>query len=308
MVMLVDERRGTVGILRLIGLDPAADPAPGLRRRRVDRAGRRASFGVLFALADAGRLQPLLPVALRHGAGLPARHARGRLAQSLAMAVPLGIAGQRRRLVDAAAPQRAAPGPPLSECCARLSPGVAWRAVRQPARSAARRFSASPRSARCCSTCCCCRAGWCCRSAICSIAGFDVRVLATDAPPFTGPAPDRRDRAGQALAALPGVDAVLQLRLRSGGRCADRPRATPGPTADGSGRTERRRSAVHRRRSARARRCGRSLRGHDLPRHRGASPTVVVNRNLAQAAGPRVPAAHVALRCRWRGRRSRCRR
>ena len=44
--------------------------------------------------------------------------------------------------------------------------------------------------------------------------GFDVRVLATDAPPFTGPQIADATAMTKALAALPELEAVLQLRVR----------------------------------------------------------------------------------------------
>jgi putative ABC transport system permease protein len=44
--------------------------------------------------------------------------------------------------------------------------------------------------------------------------GFDVRVLATDAPPFTGPRITEATATTMALAALPELEAVLQLRVR----------------------------------------------------------------------------------------------
>lgn len=44
--------------------------------------------------------------------------------------------------------------------------------------------------------------------------GFDVRVLATDAPPFTGPRIEDASAIAGKLAALPELEAVLQLRVR----------------------------------------------------------------------------------------------
>lgn len=44
--------------------------------------------------------------------------------------------------------------------------------------------------------------------------GFDVRVLATDAPPFTGPRIEDAAAIAQTLAELPELEAVLQLRVR----------------------------------------------------------------------------------------------
>ena len=44
--------------------------------------------------------------------------------------------------------------------------------------------------------------------------GFDVRVLATDAPPFTGPRIADATAVTSSLAALPELEAVLQIRVR----------------------------------------------------------------------------------------------
>src|SRR5258705_6344236 len=45
-------------------------------------------------------------------------------------------------------------------------------------------------------------------------AGFDVRVLASDAPLFTGPRVPDANAVSGSIARLPEVEAVLQLRLR----------------------------------------------------------------------------------------------
>ena len=73
MMMLVDERRDTVGMLRLIGFT---------RRRILMQvfaegtliAAAGTAFGVLFAAGHGGRVQSLLPVALRHRADFRAAH------------------------------------------------------------------------------------------------------------------------------------------------------------------------------------------------------------------------------------------
>src|SRR5947208_997139 len=44
--------------------------------------------------------------------------------------------------------------------------------------------------------------------------GFDIRVLATEGTPFNGPPIERATEAAKAIAALPGVDAVLPVRIR----------------------------------------------------------------------------------------------
>src|SRR5262245_26830565 len=45
-------------------------------------------------------------------------------------------------------------------------------------------------------------------------AGFDIRILATEATPFNGPAIERASDVAAAIRALPGVDAVLPVRIR----------------------------------------------------------------------------------------------
>ena len=68
MVMLVDERRGAVGMLRLIGL-----PARRILMQVLLEGPLIASSGAVFGLVLAsigGPVQPLLPVALRHRAHL----------------------------------------------------------------------------------------------------------------------------------------------------------------------------------------------------------------------------------------------
>ena len=76
-IMLVDERRETVGVLRLIGL-PARRILVQVLLEGLLIATAGALFGLVLALGSEGIYQPLLPVALRHRAGLRAGDARGR--------------------------------------------------------------------------------------------------------------------------------------------------------------------------------------------------------------------------------------
>src|SRR5262245_52797321 len=46
-------------------------------------------------------------------------------------------------------------------------------------------------------------------------AGFDVRVLQTDAAPFTGPPIAKADSVAAAIAALPQVEAVVPVSIRN---------------------------------------------------------------------------------------------
>jgi putative ABC transport system permease protein len=60
--------------------------------------------------------------------------------------------------------------------------------------------------------------------------GFDVRVLASDAPPFTGPRLTNADALADQIRALRGIDAVLMLRVRD----ADLIGASKGQAAEAS--------------------------------------------------------------------------
>ena len=73
-VMLVDERRETVGVLRLIGL-PTSRILVQVLLEGLLVAGAGSAFGLVLAVGSEGADQPLLPVALRHGARLRPRHA-----------------------------------------------------------------------------------------------------------------------------------------------------------------------------------------------------------------------------------------
>ena len=163
MVMLVDERRGMVAVLRLIGL----------RRRRILQhvvveglmiAVAGAAFGVALAALLEGVFNRLLPVALRHEPRLRTRHAEDRLA--------IGAAGGSARragdrpLVVVARSRRCRGTRPADE---RLGIRVALpRAAAGP--GGARQSSASQPWARCCSTCCCSPAACSSRSVTCSTA------------------------------------------------------------------------------------------------------------------------------------------
>src|SRR6476646_4702513 len=110
-------------------------------------------------------------------------------------------------------------------------------------------------------------------------AGFDVRVLATDAPPFTGPRIPGATLLADKLSALPEVEAVLQLRVReadfaTGATTAD---DTAADRADGSGRSK---TVEFVGVDPRVRPMWTLVSGKDLPRE-GSAPAIVVNRNVA---------------------------
>lgn len=122
--------------------------------------------------------------------------------------------------------------------------------------------------------------------------GFDVRVLASDAPPLTGPRITGAAALARELAALPEIEAVLQLRVRDAevvidgaaagigedqANGAHEPRATRGSQApvmvDFIGADPRVRSMWS------------MIEGEDLPDTTGAASVVVVNRQLAARLG-----------------------
>jgi putative ABC transport system permease protein len=129
-------------------------------------------------------------------------------------------------------------------------------------------------------------------------AGFDIRVLATDAPPFSGPLLTQATALSQALSRLPEVESVLQLRLREAEIAGDgspSPARTP-PAADASSRLGRDEGVQFIGVDPQARSMWTMVSGQDLPRTAGARPAVVINRNIARDAGLG-PGSTVALRC-----------
>ena len=128
-------------------------------------------------------------------------------------------------------------------------------------------------------------------------AGFDIRVLATDAPPFSGPLLTGATALSRALSRLPEVESVLQLRLRDvefaqAGTAA----AAATAAADASSRLGRADAVQFIGVDPQARSMWTMVSGQDLPRTAGPVPALVINRNLAQEARLG-PGSRVALRC-----------
>lgn len=98
--------------------------------------------------------------------------------------------------------------------------------------------------------------------------GFDVRVLATDAPPFTGPEITRATPIVADISALPGIEAVLPIRLRRVEIVADNP-----------GESRRQISFIGA--DPRVRSMWTITEGRDLPDTTGPASVVVVNRMFA---------------------------
>jgi putative ABC transport system permease protein len=125
-------------------------------------------------------------------------------------------------------------------------------------------------------------------------AGFDVRVLASDAPPFTGPRIPDATEVTRAIAELPQVESVLQLRLRDA-VIADGDR--PIETSPSSRRAPDDAGAVYFiGADPGVRPMWMLLEGHDLPREPGGAPAAVINRKLARAANLEV-GGRIVLRC-----------
>ncbi len=128
-IMLVDERRETVGVLRLIGL-PVRRILAQILLEGLLVAGVGAAFGLVLAMASRTTHQPVLPVALRHGARLRPRH-EGRRAHLRGHRRSARRVGDRGGVVGAPAPRRTQAGQTMNAI------GFAWRSlVRQPARAA----------------------------------------------------------------------------------------------------------------------------------------------------------------------------
>jgi putative ABC transport system permease protein len=111
-------------------------------------------------------------------------------------------------------------------------------------------------------------------------AGFDVRVIATDARPLAGPSIEHADAVAHRIAALPEVEAVLQVRVRQAEIAGPGANARTDPNhiefigTDPAGRS-----------------MWTILEGSDLPGEVGSSAPLVVNRNLARRLGLAVGSA-----------------
>jgi putative ABC transport system permease protein len=128
-------------------------------------------------------------------------------------------------------------------------------------------------------------------------AGFDVRVLATDAPPFAGPRVRDATAVNHAIAALPEVESVLQLRIRSAelaGVPAESVRHARPRDPERSARSETGVDFIGADTGVRA--MWRILEGRDLAGGGAGPPSIVINRNLAQGLGL-APGGRLALRC-----------
>ncbi len=101
--------------------------------------------------------------------------------------------------------------------------------------------------------------------------GFDIRVLASDAPPMTGPRLTGATALASELSRLPGVEAVLQLRVKDAEVVSGS--ESNAPMLDFIGA------------DSRARSMWTLIEGEDLPETTGSTSVVVVNRQLAARLG-----------------------
>jgi putative ABC transport system permease protein len=132
--------------------------------------------------------------------------------------------------------------------------------------------------------------------------GFDVRVLATDAPPLTGPPLTGAAALVTNISALPEIEAVLQLRIHHAEIVTDGTSAQPG-MGTGPARedgTERRAQSRHRQvdfigADPRVRSMWTVVEGRDLPDQSSSSSSLVINRQLARRLGV-AAGASVSLR------------
>ena len=206
MVMLVEERRETVGILRLIGL----------RKRRILLqvfaeglliAVAGAVFGILFAAALQGAVNALLSVEVRHDADLRPHYSADRDSMC-ASGGTAGRAGESDLVVDTASQQRSGPRQKMSPFAFALrglvrQPGRAILGIAGIAATGALLFDMLMLS----------------QGLVVSMerllagVGFDIRVTATQATPLTGPPITNMANTVATLAALPGIEEVVPLRI-----------------------------------------------------------------------------------------------
>jgi len=120
--------------------------------------------------------------------------------------------------------------------------------------------------------------------------GFDVRVLASDAAPFTGPRLPDAQTVAKAIAALPEIEAVLPLRVRDASVVGDTARM-PAPRGVGSqldADSDESGGLVHFiGADPHVRSMWTVVEGHDVPDTVG-STVVVMNERLARQLGLRV--------------------
>ena len=206
MLMMVDERRSTVGILRLIGfrrrrilLHVFAEGVVIATGRRCLR--RRALRGV------SRRHQPILRVAVRHRAGIRPDHTEHRAA--------IGRAGRstrcprRSRLVLDAPASRSV----LSDATMKALAFAARSLSRQPGRAALGILGIAAVGALLFDMLLLSRGLVVSFRDLLDSVGFDVRVMSTDSVPLGGPRLSHAAAIADELAALPEIADVVPIRM-----------------------------------------------------------------------------------------------
>jgi ABC-type lipoprotein release transport system permease subunit len=119
---------------------------------------------------------------------------------------------------------------------------------------------------------------------------FDVRVLASEAPPFAGPRLTDATALVRDIAAIPGVEAVLPLRVRDADVVRDSGSMPPsGRAKDAAGSSDASRDRVEFiGTDPRVQPPWTMVAGPGLPATPGTTPVVVVNRHLAERIDLRV--------------------
>ena len=205
-IMLVDERRETVGVLRLIGL-PARRILTQILIEGVVVASGGALFGLVLALLVPGTHQSVLSVALRHGARVRAHHSVGCRHLRLDRRA-VGCICDRVRIVGAVAPQWIAPGASMNALA------FAWRSlVRQPARSTLAVLGVAAAGALLFDMLLLSHGLIVSMRDLLERRGYDIRVTSTTALPRSGPLVADATATVRALAALPGVQGTVAIRF-----------------------------------------------------------------------------------------------
>jgi putative ABC transport system permease protein len=114
--------------------------------------------------------------------------------------------------------------------------------------------------------------------------GFDVRVLASDAPPLAGPRLTGATALAREIGSIPGVEAVLQVRVRGAEVTAGDGSASSGETSGDASR----RFVEFIGADPNVRSMWTLIEGQDLPKGDGTTPAVVINRGIAGRFGLRV--------------------
>ncbi|HET7221560.1 MAG TPA: FtsX-like permease family protein [Vicinamibacterales bacterium] len=133
--------------------------------------------------------------------------------------------------------------------------------------------------------------------------GFDVRVLASDAPPLAGPRLTGASALASEIAALPEVEDVFQLRLRAAAVVVDLDTGRTGETARPARTGDEKEPESPGRRvefigaDPRVRSMWTVVEGEDLSDASGAAAIIVVNRQLAKRLDLR-PGSPLTLRGR----------